>query len=215
MNCFVWYIYICYTHTHNDLSRRRKGVTIAYTREWETMLMNNSTWTGNPYRTIAANSVGVLFAAQLALEHPDHCFWTIPGICTLITDGYAYMSIRERHTIRRYERTPGLSRSDLSSNIWVRSFSIKVESLHNSPRLCSTWFNGWSQSYRVDGSRDKQSPNYLLCPFLPFFFALFVPRTHRQSVLRPLSDSRIFLYTEVVPWEQKKEKQRKKGSTQA
>lgn len=67
------------------------------------MLMNNSVsaaWRGGLCRTIAANIGDVLFAAQLASEHPDHCFPTIRGICTLITDGYAYMSIRERHTIR-------------------------------------------------------------------------------------------------------------------
>lgn len=63
------------------------------------MLMNNSARRGSPHTTIAANS-GVLFAAQLASEHPDHCFSTIRDICTLITDGHAYMSIRERHTIR-------------------------------------------------------------------------------------------------------------------
>jgi len=82
------------------------------------MLMNNSAsaaWCGDSCTTIVANIGDVLFAAQLASEHPDHCFPTIRDICTLITDGYAYMSAFAKGIQSGIYRNSGLS--DLSSNI--------------------------------------------------------------------------------------------------
>lgn len=107
-------------------------------------------------------------------EHPDRCFSTVRGICTLIMT-----------RIRLYEH----SRMAYSPDTGTRDSLIyhpifECGAFQSSPEFTqqpTAPFDliQWRSRSRVDGSRDKQPPNYLSVPS-SFFFAVH-PWTHLQS----------------------------------